>query len=167
MEYSIWRDKVPEQIKTANNVMDHLAAQPLSPNRLFVYWQLDDKKIAFICRYFNIIAITIVRTLRLYELTFTVESGGKPKLIHEVILRPETSSWLFKGVKYNGDYLVEVGIMRSEGMFFPMLRFNEVNSKLSSSNSPKIGEFAEKTPVWSDHVSTYTYYENVEGSNKK
>jgi hypothetical protein len=159
---------VPDQIKITNNVMDHLVAQPLSPNRLFVFWQLDDKKIAFICRYFNSNPNTIVLTLRLYELTFTVESGGKPKLIQEVILRPEISSWLFKGVKYNGDYLVELGIIRPEGTFFPMLRVNKVKSKLSSSNSPGgVREFAEKTPVWSDSVSTYTYYENVEGSNEK
>lgn len=159
---------MPDQIKTATNVMDHLAAQPLSPNKLFVYWQLDDKKIAFICRYFNSNPNTIVRTLRLYKLTFTKESGGKPKLIQEVILRPEISSWLFKGVKYNEDYLVELGIIRPEGTFFPMLRFDEVKSKLSSSNSPGgVREFAEKTPVWLDRVSTYTYYENVEGSNEK
>lgn len=139
-----------------NKLQDHLVARILTPGKLFVYWQLQDEKVRFICDYFYIPEEQLIKTLRLYD-------QDSRKVIHEVVLRHDVSSWLFKGIKPTGNYYVELGIKRSTETFFPLLKSNSAiqhnDNQLKAEKPP--------SPGWAGKVSTYTYYENLEGSITK
>lgn len=153
-----------KQNNRANKIKDHLAVRILSPDKLFAFWQLQEEKIQFICKYFNIPEERTIKCLRLYDITTTKIPGSNARCIHEVILRPEVTNWLFKGINKSRDYIVEIGIIRNEEAFFPVLRSNEIISKVASRDSPA-GDTIRHSPDWVGKVSTYTYYENVEGGS--
>lgn len=135
-----------------NKLQDHLVARILSTGKLFVYWQLQDEKVQFICKYFYIPEEQLIKTLRLYE-------HDSRKVINEVVLREGVSSWLFKGIKPAGNYNVELGIKRSTEAFFPLLKSNSIIQD-------HVSQFKADKPIspeWAENVSTYTYYENLEG----
>lgn len=144
---------------------DYLSARILSSDKLFVFWKLQDEKVKFMADYFNLAETKTVKSLRLYEIT-TSEGTLHSTVILEVILRKSVSSWLFKGISEKRNYAVELGIKRNEEDFFPMLRSNPIilNVKLIT---PERRSNPLTSPEWTAHVSTYTYYENIEGSTKK
>jgi hypothetical protein len=145
----------------ASKTYDHLSARILSPGKLFVFWQLEDEKVQFMSRYFNLPEKRVVRTLRLYDLA----NGRNDGCIQEIVLRQDISSWLFKGVSENRSYVVELGIKLNEEKFFPVLRSNEIISSLNSIES-KENIYDQQSPGWVGQVSTYTYYDTLEGSSK-
>ena len=155
-----------EQNNRATKMKDHLAVRILSPGQLFAFWELQEEKIQFICKYFNIPEERAMKCLRLYDITTTNINGSNADCIHEVILRPDATNWLFKGLSESRDYVVEIGVMRNEESFFPVLRSNEMISKVRSIGSPAVDTIWH-SPDWVGKVSTYTYYENVEGGSKK
>lgn len=146
----------------ASKTYDYLSARILLPGKLFVYWQLQDEKVQFMCSYFNIPDKRTVKTLRLYDLAY----GRNDSCIQEIVLRQDVSSWLFKGVSENRSYVVELGIKLNEEKFFPVLRSNEI---ISSFNSIELKENIcdQQSPEWVGQVSTYTYYDTLEGSSRK
>ncbi|MBT2636543.1 MULTISPECIES: DUF4912 domain-containing protein [unclassified Bacillus (in: firmicutes)] len=134
-------------------LQDQLVAISLSPGKLLVYWQLQDEKVQFICEYFYIPEDQVIKGLRLIE-------HGSSRVLHEVILRQGVSSWVFKGIKPTGNYYVELGVKRSSETFLPLLKSNSIiqdgKIQLTAGQPP--------SPGWVGKVSTYTYYENLEGS---
>lgn len=145
---------------------DHLAAQFLPENKLYVFWQLQDEKVNFMADYFNLSEGEAVRALRLYETAAPTGERRDKICILEVILRHGVTSWLFKGINEKRNYVVEFGIKRNEDDFFPMLRSNAIILN-TDEIYPEAHDLFAKTPRWSGQVSTYTYYENLEGSRKK
>lgn len=137
-------------------LQDQLVARSLSPGKLLVYWQLQDEKVKFIGDYFYIPEDKIIRSLRLFE-------QDSRRVLQEVILRPDVSSWMFKGIKHNGNYYVELGVKRSLETFLPLLQSNSII--LDGSNH--LTTVQPPAPGWVGKVSTYTYYENLEGSIHK
>lgn len=156
---------MPNGSNQTGAVSDHLAARILPAGKLFAFWQLHDAKVHFICSYFNIAEEQIVRVLRLYDLTAFRSKGRMKSSIHEVILRPNISSWMFKGVSQNREYVIELGIRQNENHFFPLLRSNEIIpiTKLVDNKPAAIHHHSP----WAGQVSTYTYYEDLEGSSQK
>lgn len=145
---------------------EHLAAQFLPENKLDVFWQLQDEKVNFMADYFNLSGGEAVRALRLYETAApTGERWGKICIL-EVILRHGVTGWLFKGINEKRNYVVEFGIKQNEDDFFPMLRSNAIILN-TEAIYPEAPDLTAETPRWSGQVSTYTYYENLEGSRKK
>ncbi len=137
-------------------IEDHLEARILSQGKLFVYWHLQEKKVRFIGKYFLIPEEQLILALRLYDINLG-------SVVSEAILRHGVSSWLFKGVNATSNYQVELGIIRGAERFFPMLR-----SKVIIQNPGIQREDCKPLlPGWSGKVSTYTYYENLEGSLNK
>lgn len=139
-----------------NKIEDHLKAKILSPGKLFVYWHLQEEKVRFMGKYFLIPDEQLILALRLSD-------HGSRAVIHEAILRPGVSSWLFKGVNATSNYQVELGLRHQTETFFPMLRSNVI---IQNPNI-QIEEDKPLLPGWSGKVSTYTYYENLEGSINK
>ncbi|MBT2677497.1 DUF4912 domain-containing protein [Bacillus sp. ISL-35] len=139
-----------------NKIEDHLKAKILSPGKLFVYWHLQEEKVRFIGRYFLLPDSQLTKALRLYDF----DSGA---VIHEAILRHGVSSWLLKGVNATSNYQIELGIKPKTDTFFPMLRSNVI---IQNSFNQKAGN-KPLLPGWCGKVSTYTYYENLEGSINK
>lgn len=137
-------------------LQDQLVARSLSPGKLLVYWQLQIEKIRFIGDYFYIPEDKIIRSLRLYE-------HNSRRVLQEVILRPSVSSWVFKGIKPTGNYYVELGVKRSPETFLPLLK----SDSIIQDGSIHVTAAKPPAPGWVGKVSTYTYYENLEGSIKK
>lgn len=146
--------------QTACQELDYLKAEILFPEKIFVSWQLDEKKLEFICNYFEILPHRASRSMRLYEIISAL-SGRELKFIQEVVLRPESNSWLFKGISLERKYLVELGLMVSEKKFFPVLKSNPVNANGMDQTEPAVQE-GLTAPSWFNQVSTYTYYESTE-----
>ncbi|UYZ20774.1 DUF4912 domain-containing protein [Mesobacillus jeotgali] len=134
-------------------LQDQLVARSLTPEKMLVYWQLHDEKVQFICEYFYIPEDQVIKSLRLME-------HGSSIVLHEVILRQGVSSWVFKGIKPNGNYYVELGVKRSSETFLPLLKSNSI---IHDSNI-RLTAGQPLSPGWIGKVSTYTYYENLEGS---
>lgn len=150
-----------EQNNTIWKQSDHLSARLLSPDKLFVFWELSCEKIGFIAKYFDMEEKSIVTSLRLFDVAL---AGQKSGMIHEMVLRPGTASWLFKGLPENRSYYAELGIIRGETSFFPLLRSNTVSSHIHSAEAPHSQTIP---PQWDGRVSTYTYYEDLEGGRQK
>lgn len=142
-----------ERTHYISKLQDHLVARILAPGKLFVHWQLQDEKVRFICKYFYIPEEQLDKTLRLYD-------HNSRKVIHEVVLRHGVSNWLFKGIKPTGNYYVELGIKQNIETFFPLLESNSVIQH--NDDQPKVDK--PLSTGWAGKVSTYTYYENLEGS---
>lgn len=142
-----------DRIHSINKLQDHLVARILSPGKLFVYWQLQDEKVQFICKYFYMQEEQLIKTLRLFEY-------DSRQILQEVVLRQGVSSWLFKGVKPTGNYYLELGIKRSTERFFPLLKSNFI----IQGDDSQLNACKPISPQWAGKVSTYTYYENLEGS---
>ena len=142
-----------ERTHDINKLQDYLVARLLSPEKLFVYWKHQDEKVRFICQYFYIPEEQLIITLRLYD-------QDSREVIHEVTLRQGVSSWLFKGIKPTGNYYVELGMKRGTETFFPLLKSNSIIQDSAST----LKEDKPISPRWTGKVSTYTYYENFEGS---
>jgi hypothetical protein len=147
---------VTERQHKLYKLQDQLVARSLSPGKLLVYWQLQDEKVRFVGEYFSIPEDKIIKSLRLFE-----TNAGR--VLQEVVLRPGVSSWVFKGIKPSGNYYVELGVKRSPETFLPLLKSNSIIQDGS------IHETAAQpsAPGWVGKVSTYTYYENLEGSIHK
>jgi hypothetical protein len=143
---------------------DYLAARILTGDKLYAFWKLEDKKLRFIGRYFNLADHEIVTSLRLYDITSPHLTRMKDSFIHEAIIRHGCSSWLFKGVSKNRNYVLELGILINENKFFPLLRSNKIISADQRMHEME-GQNLKQAPEWDGKVSTYTYYENIEGSS--
>ncbi|MBT2643785.1 DUF4912 domain-containing protein [Bacillus sp. ISL-41] len=137
-------------------LQDKLVARILSTGKLLVYWQLQDEKVRFICEYFYMPEDQAIKSLRLIE-------HGSSRVLHEAVLPQGVSNWIFKGIKPDVNYYVELGVKRSPETFVPLLRSNSIiqddDFQLTSDQPP--------SPRWAGKVSTYTYYENLEGSIRK
>ena len=136
-------------------LQDQLVARILSTGKLLVYWQLQDEKVRFICEYFYLPEDQVIKSLRLIE-------HGSSRVLHEVILPQGVSNWIFKGIK-GGNYYVELGVKRSPDTFLPLLRSNAI----IQDDHFQLTEARPPSPRWTGKVSTYTYYENLEGSIRK
>lgn len=138
-------------------VSDFLAARILSPGKLYAFWHLQEEKLRFVARYFMVPEEQTVMAVRLFDLTLDEKAAV---CIHEMILRPGVSSWLFKGVYDHHNYLIELGIKRNDADFFPLLKSNPI---FHNQRSVKVGfgKVYPKSPGWVRQVSTYTYYENL------
>jgi hypothetical protein len=152
-----------EQKNTDCLQLDYLAARILSPGKLFVFWQLKEETVRFMAKYFNLDEQRIMISLRLYD---AASSGQKDGLIHEMVIRPGITSWLFKGVSESRSYLAELGIMRGGESFFPLLRSNCIQSN-NRSRDFLYSRTHSSAPQWDGKVSTYTYYQDLEGSSQK
>ncbi|CAM3997069.1 DUF4912 domain-containing protein [Mesobacillus thioparans] len=144
------RNQQPKKIE------DHLEARILSPGKLFVYWHLQEEKVRFIGKYFLIPDEQHILALRLYD-------RNLGSVVSEAILRHRVSSWLFKGVNATSNYQVELGLKRGGETFFPMKR----SKVIFQDSSTQLEEDKPLLPGWSGKVSTYTYYENLEGGLNK
>ncbi|WP_210365939.1 DUF4912 domain-containing protein [Bacillus sp. REN3] len=151
--------------KQAIAIPDFLAVHHITSDKLYAFWQIEEAKVRFIIKYFNLGEDTAVRSLRLFDLTGAGSNRVESSCIHEAILRPEAKSWLFKGVREGHTYMAELGIKYNDDRFFPLLRSNILNGA-DGKNTGAGQEVDFRIPTWTGRVSTYTYYEDLEGSRK-
>ncbi|MBU8879389.1 glycosyltransferase [Bacillus sp. FJAT-29790] len=146
----------------------------ISSEKLDVFWKLSSEKKKIIEAYFGEPFSSMVKALRIYDVTSIIFDGGNAHSYQDVILADKHTNWTFKGLKSYRSYCVEYGIMISEYKFFPMLRSTAVHHPLEI-RKPQ-GELqaelesdfqdANHPPIWAERVSTYSYYENVNEAKK-
>lgn len=148
------------EISRTGKVADFLEAVLISEDKLSIFWQLQKDKVQFIRNYFILEEKETPLFLRLCSLAGDRRKNG---VLHEVVLRPDAESWLFKGLAVGLQYVAEIGLYHKNGSFFPLLRSNTV-AGIDKAELEADFTSGRELPEWTGNVSTYTYYENLEGS---
>jgi uncharacterized protein len=132
--------------------------------RLFSSWKLAPWQTHLVASYFKEGINLDILILRLYDVTDIYFNGENAHSVFEFQLPKRSTHWTIKGVKPGRSYLTEIGFRIKGLTFFPVLRSNATYSQLGSSFSTYSAS-RENQPVWSEKVSSYSYYENKDREN--
>ncbi|GBF34474.1 hypothetical protein DCCM_3592 [Desulfocucumis palustris] len=91
------------------------------PDTVFVYWELSDSHWATVNKKGKAV-------LRLYRFSGRDAAAGQQSPVEEIQLPPFNTNWYFSGVGSDQDYYCEVGFLRNDGEFLPVLRSNPVHT---------------------------------------
>ncbi|KAF0818383.1 hypothetical protein KIS4809_2782 [Bacillus sp. ZZV12-4809] len=150
-----------------NQSIDCLALTRSTDDRVIASWELSPQKEKMLSRYLDEPFSAFRKSLRIYDVTGVLFDGANSVCDHEVILSGQTE-WLFKGLKPDRVYCVELGIKITDIQFLPLLR----SEALHTSEEIPCHSYGKSEsgvqPEWTVNVSTYTYYESVsEGAGKE
>lgn len=150
--------------ESAACVEDTISLIRITDEKLKVSWELSAYTRNMVARYFNAPFSTWMKALRIYDVTGVIFDGGNVRSDHEVVISDNHTEWIFKGLKPNRVYCIDLGIRVSENTFFPLLRSEALyTSEAAAEYSGKLEERNQKSAKWAANVSTYTYYEMGKG----
>jgi uncharacterized protein len=151
---------------------DRLKVSILSQDKIRASWHIQDSKLDFVSLYFGKPFTDFRKALRIYDVTHLLFNGNNAHDTHEFIMRDGQELWTIKAVKPNRTYCLELGILLSDNEFFPLLRSNSIQT--TEKQHEQIAEFIysdnvadqmhstnHSLPIWTNHVSTYSYYETA------
>ncbi|CAM3674624.1 DUF4912 domain-containing protein [Cytobacillus oceanisediminis] len=148
--------------KNASIIEDKINLTRISDEKIKVDWELSIYKENMVAQYFNRPISSWRKALRIYDVTGVIFDGGNAQSDHEVVLPDHHTEWIFKGLKPNRVYCIEMGMKLTENNFFPLLRSDALyTTETGFENISRPQEKIQKPAEWSDSVSTYTYYETV------
>lgn len=151
-------------IKT--NEKDGVYTRYLSNNKLFIYWYTAPVKIDVIQRFFK--QDVGVQIIRVYDMTKKILTSVKSYPYLDIRVPLQQNYWTIKGLKENKSYIFELGVL-VEDNYFPIHRSSivqfEEGSSLEEQTSKQL--FVTNSRGWNENVSTYSFYETVEGSGKE
>jgi uncharacterized protein len=134
-----------------------LHAQFYSTNKLCLFWNVSELPLKFIQFYFNHQSHELIHVMRIYDVTDILFNGHNAHQYFEIAISYEQGNWTVKGLPTNRNYIVEIGVKFSENEYFPLLRSNYVEpSKVNIKTKNEVDH--NQSPEWTDHVSTYSYY---------
>jgi uncharacterized protein len=141
----------------------------VSEDKIQASWSLSPVKKDFVYEYFGKKFLSFQKALCLYDVTNLIFNGNNAYEVHEFFMREEQHNWTIKGLKPNRNYCLEFGIKLTEHEFFPLIRSHCVQtSGYSGEQKDKKSVKAERvfpeespSPIWTQHVSTYTYYDKI------
>ncbi|MDZ5470991.1 DUF4912 domain-containing protein (plasmid) [Bacillus sp. 31A1R] len=144
-----------------------ISAWLVSNNRLITFWDIPEAKKRLISFYFDKDYSCFLLALRIYDVTSIIFNGSNEHSYVETIVPENQKHWVFKDLKPNRSYCLEIGLKITESKFHPILRSNSLQTPRTSceqvgSLEKDIHSFLEDTnspPNWIEHVSTYSYYE--------
>lgn len=165
---------------TETNIQPHkegtsyLVTQIVSSNRLVSNWKIASWQEDISASYFGSINKEII-IFRLYDVTDIYFNGSNGHSVFEFQLSKASSHWTIKGLKEGRSYLTEIGYKVNQNQYFPILRSNAVHNlpdaiEQKDSLTYKHDAFYNERlfqPKWTDKVSTYSYYENINEENDK
>jgi hypothetical protein len=155
------------ELSIKTNQKDGIFTRYLSNNKLFVYWYTPSIKINVIQRFFK--QDVGDQIIRVYDVT-TKKTLPKVKSYPHLDIRVpiQQNYWTIKGIKENKSYIFELGVL-VDGIYFPIHRSSIVRyDELSSmEEQTSIQMFMTNSRGWNENVSTYSFYEYVERSEKK
>ena len=158
----------PDQIP----LKGELKAKLVSPRKIILFWEVSELPKKIIELFFKKRFEELVTVIRVYDVTDITFNGKNAHHFYEIPVSYQSGHWIIKGLIPNRNFVAELGIYFSDQKFFPLLRSNCIQTPHSQiaigyeGNSDlflKVQEYEEKTPKWTEHVSTYSYY--VETTN--
>jgi uncharacterized protein len=150
----------------------YLVAQLVSNHKLVINWKMAAWQKGLTAYYFDNINQEII-ILRLYDVTDIYFNGSNAHSSYEFQLSKETTNWSIKGIKLGRSYLTEIGYKVNQNQYFPILRSNVVFNlpngleQKDSLTYQHEAFYQERIlqPKWTEKVSTYSYYENINEEN--
>jgi uncharacterized protein len=150
----------------------YLVAQLVSNHKLVINWKMAAWQKGLTASYFDNINQEII-ILRLYDVTDIYFNGSNAHSSYEFQLSKETTNWSIKGIKLGRSYLTEIGYKVNQNQYFPILRSNVVFNlpngleQKDSLTYQHEAFYKERIlqPKWTEKVSTYSYYENINEEN--
>jgi uncharacterized protein len=150
----------------------YLVAQLVSNHKLVINWKMAAWQKGLTASYFDNINQEII-ILRLYDVTDIYFNGSNAHSSYEFQLSKETTNWSIKGIKLGRSYLTEIGYKVNQNQYFPILRSNVVFNlpngleQKDSLTYQHEAFYQERIlqPKWTEKVSTYSYYENINEEN--
>jgi uncharacterized protein len=150
----------------------YLVAQLVSNHKLVTNWKMAAWQKGLTASYFDNINQEII-ILRLYDVTDIYFNGSNAHSSYEFQLSKETTNWSIKGIKLGRSYLTEIGYKVNQNQYFPILRSNVVFNlpngleQKDSLTYQHEAFYQERIlqPKWTEKVSTYSYYENINEEN--
>ncbi|PWW26581.1 hypothetical protein DFO73_110154 [Cytobacillus oceanisediminis] len=148
--------------KNDSIIEDKINLTRIADEKIKVDWKLSIYKENMVAQYFNRPISSWRKALRIYDVTGVIFDGGNAQSDHEVVLQEHHTEWIFKGLKSNRVYCIEMGMKLTENIFFPLLRSDALySSETGFENISRPQEQIQKAAEWTESVSTYTYYETV------
>jgi hypothetical protein len=149
-----------------------LVAQLVSYHKLVIKWKIAAWQKDLSASYFDNINQEII-ILRLYDVTDIYFNGTNAHSSYEFQLSKETTNWSIKGIKLGRSYLTEIGYKVNQNQYFPILRSNVVFNLPNDLEQKDSLTYQHDTfyqerilqPSWTEKVSTYSYYENINEEN--
>jgi len=149
--------RVPSLIKPEIN---ELVIALSAPNRLFCQWNLEERFSEAMQNAYELPLNKEVADLRLYDVTDIIFNGKNAHSVHIFKVPMADGFWHISGLKPNRTYLCEIGFITVKNDFFPLLRSQPVHtSYVEGGGHTEMQRAAEAIPSWTEHVSTYSYYE--------
>jgi uncharacterized protein len=142
--------------------------QKLASNWKIAKWQKE-----LVGSYFNGEINQSVILLRIYDVSDIYFNGSNAHSCFEFQLPENKTYWVVKGIKQERTYLTEIGYNTKHNHFFPVLRSNAVHVGLKQEEKEIVfkekvvnkHDISENQPKWTEKVSTYSYYENINEVN--
>jgi uncharacterized protein len=162
--------KITHQDKASDN---YLVSQLISNHKLVSNWKIASWQKDLSASYFDHVNHEII-ILRLYDVTDIYFNGSNAHSSYEFQLLKDTANWTIKGIKQGRSYLTEIGYKVNQNQYFPILRSNAVHNLLGAIEQKDSLKFQHDAfykerllqPKWTNKVSTYSYYENINEENE-
>jgi hypothetical protein len=165
-EVQIFQKEVTIQSETINQPHkeseSYLVTQLVSSQKLVSNWSISSWQKELSATYFDSINQEII-IFRLYDVTDIYFNGSNAHSLYEFQLAKDTTNWTLKGIKQGRSYLTEIGYKVNQNQFFPILRSKAVHNLPDAIEQIESLTYQQRLfkPKWTDKVSTYSYYENI------
>lgn len=138
---------------------------------VMVMWDSVKLEIEILKNLYNLNIDELQLVIRAHNIT-AIEFNGWNSHYYQDILLPakrEEGSWTVRGLKGGNSYLIQLGILTPMRKFFPINQTQPIHAPRLTSDQQNfvtrtIMNKAMETvkPQWIEHVSTYTYYGQIE-----
>jgi len=135
----------------------------VSPDKIYASWDVSQQRKQFVQSYFEKPYSDFRKALRLYDVTHLLFNGNNAHDMFEFLIPDTLNHWSIKGIQNNRIYCLEFGILLTETEFFPLLRskniYHSAQVEEISHMKKNMASTKQSNPKWSEHVSTYSYYQ--------
>lgn len=162
-----------QTLEAINPLKGVLQAKLVSPRKIILFWEVSNLPQKIIQLFFAKSFKDLVQLIRIYDVTDIIFNGRNAHHYYEIAYSYENGYWSIKGLSPNRSYIAEIGVKFSRNDFFPILRSN--NIQIPMSDVPNGEEMLfnltkqqsnSHPPKWIDHVSTYSFYEDSQTTEK-
>jgi uncharacterized protein len=148
---------------------EYLVAKLVAGTKIASFWRIADWQKELVSAYFNMDVSQRPLVLRIYDVTDIIFNGSNAHDYFEFYIPENKTYWVIKGIQANRNYLTEIGYRLNDQRFFPILRSNTIKGQTQKDlYSVLENETLNRAiPNWTEKVSTYSYYENINGEKRE
>lgn len=141
----------------------------VTPQKILLFWDSSQLPKMIMELYFNRPFVDLVSVVRIFDVTDVIFNGNNAHHFYEFTVPYDNGHWFVKGLTANRSYVAELGMHLPETGFFPVFRSNCVQTPSTGIPNGKdlyqdllhLKLHEESQPKWLNHVSTYSYYEEI------